>query len=168
MHLRIIGSDLPGLACGAADGFPGYEHIHVAVQRRNRPGELLGLVPGDAASARWDLECDVVETAGGVDFKGPYVSGRPHERFVYLSWGTLADDGTFTMFRRAKLWLDAVDRDVVDAAASQGRSSAGSASPTVAGIHSARRSARRPSGGPPNPELRIRRRAAARRSARPR
>ena len=120
MHLRIIGSDLPGLACGAADGFPGYEHIHVAVQRRNRPGELMGLVPGDAASARWDLECDVVETAGGVDFKGPYVSGRPHERFVYLSWGAVADDGTFTMFRRAKLWLDAVDRDVVDAARESG------------------------------------------------
>ena len=32
--------------------FPGYENIHVGVPRRNRPGELLGLIGGDAESAR--------------------------------------------------------------------------------------------------------------------
>jgi len=120
MLIRIAGSDLPGLECGAGDNFPGYENIHVAVQRRSRPDELLGLVPGDAPSARWDLECDVVETGDGVDFKGPYISGRPHERFIYLSWGSVGDDGTFAMFRRAKLWLDCIERDVVDAALAAG------------------------------------------------
>ena len=115
-----MGSDLPGLACGAGDNFPGYENIHVAVQRRNRPAELLGLVPGDAPSAEWTVECDLIETGSGVDFKGPYISGRPHERFVYLSWGSVGGDGTFAMFRRAKLWLDGVDGSVVEAARDSG------------------------------------------------
>jgi hypothetical protein len=120
VRIRIVGSDLPGLACGAGDNFPGYEHIHVAVQRRNRPSELLGLVPGDARSAEWSVDCDIVDTAGGIDFKGPYISGRPHERFIYLSWGSLAEDGTFAMFRRAKLWLDGIDGDVVATARESG------------------------------------------------
>jgi hypothetical protein len=120
VRIRIMGSNLPGLACGAAGNFPGYENIHVAVQRHNRPSELLGLVPGDARSAEWSIDCDVVDTTNGVDFEGPYLSGRPHERFIYLSWGSLAEDGTFAMFRRAKLWLDRLDRDVVEVARESG------------------------------------------------
>ncbi|GAA2628296.1 hypothetical protein GCM10010307_18070 [Streptomyces vastus] len=48
--------------------------------------------------------------------KGPYVQGRPGGRFVYLSWGTVDGSGNFTMFRRAKLMLDAVPAKVLDAA----------------------------------------------------
>ncbi|MET7355235.1 DUF5990 family protein [Streptomyces mirabilis] len=40
---------------------------------------------------------------------------------MYLSWGTVDDAGTFTMFRRAKLLLDAVSTDVLDAAVRTGR-----------------------------------------------
>ncbi len=43
---------------------------------------------------------------GDGDFRGPAVQGRKGDRFVYLTWGTRTDDGTFTMFRRAKLMLD--------------------------------------------------------------
>jgi hypothetical protein len=120
MQIRILGSDLPGLACAASGDFPGYENIHVAVQRRNRPDESLGMVPADRPSVRWELDCDAVVTADGVDFKGPYIQGRPQQRFIYLSWGTVAPEGTFTMFRRAKLWLDRLDRDVIDAASRSG------------------------------------------------
>ena len=38
------------------------------------------------------------------DFRGPAVQGRRGERFVYLTWGELRD-GSFTMFRGAKLML---------------------------------------------------------------
>jgi hypothetical protein len=38
------------------------------------------------------------------------VQGRRGARFVYLTWGTFAD-GTFTMFRRAKLMLDDLPRE---------------------------------------------------------
>ena len=121
MQIQITGSDLPGRSCAAAPGFPGYENIHVGVQRRGRPGELLDLSPGDAPSVEWCLDCDVVETPAGVDLKGPYIQGRPNERFIYLSWGTVDPDGTFTMFRRAKLWLDCIDAGVLEAASRSGR-----------------------------------------------
>ncbi|GAA2628294.1 hypothetical protein GCM10010307_18060 [Streptomyces vastus] len=60
MRIRIDAVDLPGPACPPAvlDGneVPTYSNIHVAVQRRERPAELLDPQPGDAASATWTLE----------------------------------------------------------------------------------------------------------------
>jgi Family of unknown function (DUF5990) len=121
MRVRIEGTDLPGRSCPAAPGFPGYTGVHVGVQRRGRPGELLGLVPGDAPSAVWELECAAVRGATGVDVTGGHVQGRPGERFVHLSWVAVDDAGAATMFRRAKLMLGAVDPAVLDAALASGR-----------------------------------------------
>jgi hypothetical protein len=116
VQIRIEGSDLAGRVCGVSDDFPGYKNIHVGVQRRKPRDELLGVTPGDADSVVWTLDCDVVEGPAGIDFKGPYIQGRPSERFIYLSWGTVDAEGRFDMFRRAKLWLDAIDPDVLRAA----------------------------------------------------
>ena len=80
------------------------------------PGdELLDPRPGDATAVSWTLECAATAGPAGTDVTGPYVQGRPGARFVYLSWGTVDDAGAFTMFRRAKLLLDAVPADVLDA-----------------------------------------------------
>ncbi|MEU6235616.1 DUF5990 family protein [Kitasatospora sp. NPDC047058] len=114
VSIRIEATALPGRSCARAPGFPGYD-IHVAVQRRGRPGELLDPVPGDAARAVWTLEC----TAKGTDLLGPYVQGGPGARFVYLSWVAGGPDG-FTMFRRAKLMLDGVGRETAEAAVRSG------------------------------------------------
>ncbi len=100
MRLVIRGHDLPR-AAGA-----GHARIGVALQVRTDP---VGVVPGDAALARWDTEVNVV----GGDFRGPAVHGRRGDRFVYLTWGDLADDG-FAMFRRAKLMLSRVDPALVE------------------------------------------------------
>ncbi|MFF4252739.1 DUF5990 family protein [Streptomyces sp. NPDC001663] len=116
LRIRIEGVDLPGRACGPDGGIPSYTNIHVAVQRRERPGELLDPQPGDAASASWTLECAV----SGTDVKGPYVQGRSGSRFIYLSWGAVDGSGAFAMFRRAKLMLDGVPDDVLDAAVREG------------------------------------------------
>lgn len=104
MRIRIDGKDLPGASCGPSQGRPGgYQNVHVAVQRKNEPTELLGLTPADAPAVSWTLEdCTVT----GSDINGRYIQGRPNDRFIYLSWGTV-DDGEFRLFRRAKLWLDA-------------------------------------------------------------
>ncbi len=117
VRIRIDGVDLPGRACGPDDGIPSYANVHVAVQRRDRPAELLDPQPGDAARASWTLECTVT----GTDVKGPFVQGRPGNRFVYLSWGSVDGSGAFTMFRRAKLVLDAVPADVLEAAVRDGQ-----------------------------------------------
>ncbi|MDH6114978.1 hypothetical protein P3T36_006488 [Kitasatospora sp. MAP12-15] len=116
MQIRIEASDLPGRSCAGGPDFPGYDNIHVAVQRREKPAELLGLQPGDAASASWTLDCTVLPSPSGVDLRGPYVQGRPGGRFIYLSWGTVDADGGFRMFRRAKLLLNAIDPAVLTAA----------------------------------------------------
>ncbi|MER5688221.1 DUF5990 family protein [Streptomyces sp. NPDC002205] len=122
MHIRIDAVDLPGLTCPApADTkVPAYGNIHVAVQRRDRPAELLDPQPGDAASATWTLECTATASPTGTEVKGPYVQDRLGRRFIYLSWGTVDESGTFTMFRRAKLMLDAVPADVLASAAHDG------------------------------------------------
>ena len=121
VQIRIEGSDLPGRSCGPSPDAPdGYHNIHVGVQRRDRRAELLGLVPGDAASATWTLDCSAVRSPGGVDFKGPYVQGPLGRRFIYLSWGTLDDAKSFTLFRRAKLWLDAIPAGVLERALDKG------------------------------------------------
>jgi hypothetical protein len=120
MLMRIEASALPGLTCGQAPGFPGYRNIHVGVQRRDRREELLGLRPGDDSSAVWELECTTTPSEAGWDLRGPYVQGRPGGRFVYLSWGTVDEGGTFMMFRRAKLFFDAIGPDVLAAAVERG------------------------------------------------
>jgi hypothetical protein len=120
MEIRIEASDLPGIACGPSVDFPGYTNIHVGVQRRDKPAELLDLHPGDAPSAVWVLECRANVTPAGVDVSGSHVQGRRGARFIYLSWGMVAGAGEFSMFRRAKLMFDAIDAEVVDAAARSG------------------------------------------------
>ncbi|MFI8517599.1 DUF5990 family protein [Streptomyces sp. NPDC085481] len=120
MQIRIEATDLPGRTCAAAPGFPGYSGIHVAVQRRGRGDDLLDPYPGDAPEAVWTLECTAARTEAGVDFKGRCVQGRPGARFLYLTWGAVDEAGTFTMFRRAKLMLDAVDPQTVEAALESG------------------------------------------------
>lgn len=122
MRIRIDAVDLPGLTCPAPadDNAPANGNLHVAVQRRDRPAELLEPQPGDAASATWTLECTATASPTGTDVEGPYVQDRLGRRFIYLSWGTVDESGAFTMFRRAKLMLDVVPADVLAAAARDG------------------------------------------------
>ena len=91
MQLIIRGHHLPGRRIG------GYDGVHVGLQIGRDPAEL---VSADAQEAEWATEID---TSDG-DFRGPAVQGRKGERFVYLTWGVVAD-GDFHMFRRAKLML---------------------------------------------------------------
>ncbi|MER7894653.1 DUF5990 family protein [Streptomyces sp. NPDC096046] len=118
MRIRIDAVDLPGLTRPApADGAaPAHGDLHVAVQRRDRPAELLDPQPGDASSATWTLECTTSTSPAGTEIRGPYVQDRLGRRFIYLSWGTVDASGVFTMFRRAKLMLDVIPADVLAAA----------------------------------------------------
>jgi Family of unknown function (DUF5990) len=120
--IRIEGTDLPGGSCGPSPERPaGHHGIHVGVQRRNKPGELLGLTPGDAPAVTWTLDAIVTPTPNGAaDLKGPYIQGPSGARFIYLNWGTVDGSGEFAMFRRAKLWLNAVPPEVLGSAAERG------------------------------------------------
>lgn len=119
MRIRIDAVDLPGLTCPPGDEAV-YRDVHVALQRRGRPGELLDPQPGDARTATWTVPCTVAAAPAGHDIKGPYVQGPPGGRFLYLSWGSVDAAGAFAMFRRAKLMLDAVPAGVLEAAVERG------------------------------------------------
>jgi hypothetical protein len=119
--LRIIGTDLPGRTCGPSGDFPGYDGVHVAVQRKDKPSELLDPQPGDADRVSWSLPCTVVTGEDGLVLNGPYIQNRLGGRFVYLSWVTVDGDGTATMFRRGKLMLDAVPAALLAQAVEHGQ-----------------------------------------------
>jgi hypothetical protein len=108
LRIRIEGSSLPGRT------FCEYQHVHVGVQCRAEP---VDLVPGDAAAAVFEFDVDILAVDGRWDFRGPYVHGRRAERFLYLAWGDHPSDGGFVMFRRAKLHLSCLDPDLIAAAA---------------------------------------------------
>jgi hypothetical protein len=96
VDVRIVGIELPGRTC--ADPRPGglvYENVHVGVQRRK---DVVDIVPGDAPTAMWEFTVDPVTRDATLDFRGPVVQGRPGDRFLYLSWGTVDANGSFEMF----------------------------------------------------------------------
>lgn len=112
MRVRIEGFHLPGRTF-VSDGTV-LTNVHVAVQERREP---IGPVAGDESTAAWEIEVRVVNKEdGGTDFRGPAVQGRAGDRFVYLTWGEVGDDGSFAMFRRAKLMLDRIAPAIVWAA----------------------------------------------------
>jgi hypothetical protein len=59
--------------------------------------------------------------AGGIDFGGPFVQGRPGERFVYLCWGTCDESGAWTMVRRAKIPLAGITVTLAERAMRSGQ-----------------------------------------------
>ena len=109
--IRIEGTSLPGRV------FCEHQHVHVGVQCRQEP---VMLVPGDADAATFDFTVDILSAAaGGWDFRGPYVHGKPGERFLYLTWGDHPPSAGFTMFRRAKLHLSPLDPALITRAAAE-------------------------------------------------
>ena len=127
LTIVIRGRHLPGRTFRHV-GVP-IHGVHVGVQVRDEP---VDLVPADAAAAEWRIEVHVLlpledagsaSDAGGatLDFRGPAVHGRPGGRFLYLTWGDVTAAHPFTMFRRAKLMLDAVDPALVRRAVAAAR-----------------------------------------------
>jgi hypothetical protein len=116
MRIIIEGYDLPG-ARFCSDGAL-LENVHVAVQVGKDP---VDAIHADAVSARWELDVRAVVDQTGVDLRSPAVHGKRGERFLYLTWGDVGGDGSFAMFRRAKLMVGDVDPDLLrTAAASDG------------------------------------------------
>ena len=113
MRIRIDAYDLPGRHSTQ------HRDIHVGVQRRGDSTDVLDVVAADIAAASWQFEATTGVTDSGIDVRGPYVQGRPGDRFIYLSWGTYVD-ARFTMFGRSKLLLAAVDGATLAAAVESG------------------------------------------------
>ena len=107
-HIR--GYHPPGREWQARD--ERYDNIHVGIQIGKQPH---GLVAGDAESPSWTIPVEVVTREEGLDFRGPSVQGGRGERFIYLTWGDVGEDGSFAMFRRAKPMLSELEAFVGNA-----------------------------------------------------
>ena len=108
MQIRIEGAGLAGREFGE------YRNVHVGVQRRGAPAELLGVAPADRAAISWVLDCEVRDG----EPRGPFIQGRPGARFIYLCW--VAVDPVPVGFRRAKLMLDSVPTETMSTACEVG------------------------------------------------
>lgn len=110
MVIQVDGRNLPGIRCNPGAGAGPYEAVHVGVGPRFAAEQLF---PGDAPSTSWRFDINVISTAdGSLDFRGPMVSGKRGDRFLYLNWFNL-DDGEVKPFRRAKVDLTAIDAVLV-------------------------------------------------------
>ena len=98
MRIEIRGHGLPGrFTCG-------YAEVAVGVQCGR---EVADAHPADADRVIWAFDVtEAHEPGGAADVRGPYVQGRPGQRFLHLSWDGVGADGRRAMFRRAKLMLD--------------------------------------------------------------
>jgi len=101
MLLEIRGHHLPGRSWH--DGAERHDRVHVGIQIGREPREL---VPADTATASWTVDIEPSARDDGTDFRGAAVQGKRGAWFIYLTWGDIGEDGTFTIFRRAKLMLD--------------------------------------------------------------
>jgi Family of unknown function (DUF5990) len=69
-------------------------------------GTTSPFTPHDLGSGSADRAEEVQSgDAGTFDFRGPFVLGRRGERHPGLRWGTLDEDGVFSVFRAAKFRL---------------------------------------------------------------
>lgn len=126
LTVLIDGYDLPGLTCQPEPDGSRHLSVHVALSGKvsgrpalvvpDRPGLAIEPVPGDAESARWELQITVRRDADGFDFSGPFVAGARDDRSLGLAWGDVPGDGTLRLFRGAKLRLVDVDPAVIEEA----------------------------------------------------
>ncbi|WP_353951637.1 DUF5990 family protein [Knoellia sp. S7-12] len=98
MDVRIVGVSLPPPVLAGRAVLVGMQRGRDVVSARPVTGETM----------TFDAELNVVVTADGVDYRGPWVQGKRGDRFLYLNWGQ--DEGAgFVGFRRAKLMLGVLD-----------------------------------------------------------
>jgi hypothetical protein len=116
-------SDLPGRSFQAGPDAPIYRNVHLALRGTSKdrrtlvtpgnPWQATEPVPGDARSARWEVEVTVRRGDDGFDFGGPFVRGDRTDRHLGIVWGDVSPEGTFRLIRGSKLKLAQVDPALV-------------------------------------------------------
>jgi hypothetical protein len=113
LTIEVICRHLPGIR------FADYEPVYLGIQKGT---EVIEAVPGDRKQVTFQPVFKVgTQPNGSPNFLGPFAKGTPHERFFYLSWGVMTEDGRFEMFRRAKIHLNHLTREQINSAFSKNR-----------------------------------------------
>jgi Family of unknown function (DUF5990) len=97
LAIEVICRHLPGICFGD------YDPVYLGIQKGN---EVIEAVPGNREQVIFRPAFRIARQPDGApNFLGPFAKGTSQERFFYLSWGVMHDDGHFEMFRRAKIHL---------------------------------------------------------------
>ncbi len=116
LTIRIIGESLPGIRFVDCYYDPAgmREPVYIGIQKKQ---ETIDLQRGDSKRVVFEAEFRIGERKdGGPNFLGPYAHGTPKQRFIYLGWGVLEAEGSFEMFRRAKIHLSHINWKQVEKA----------------------------------------------------
>jgi hypothetical protein len=109
IRLHIICRDLPGAT------FENYRDVRLGIQRGR---EVVAEVSGAAERTEFDIELQF--DAASSSWRGPFVHGPKGTKFLYLCW-TAQHDENREMFRRAKIHLTTIPRELLQAALSEDR-----------------------------------------------
>jgi hypothetical protein len=119
----VEASGLPGRSFCAGPDAPTFQNVHLGLRSTSKdrprlvtpgyPWQVTEPVPGDAQSARWEVDITVRRGDDGLDFGGPFVRGDRTDRHLGLVWGDVSAEGTFRLIRGAKLKLAEIDPALV-------------------------------------------------------
>ena len=113
LTIEVTCRRLPGIR------FADYEPVYLGIQKGN---EVIEAAPGDRKQVTFRPVFKIgMQPDGSPNFLGPFAKGTPQERFFYLSWGVMTDDGRFEMFGRAKIHLNHLTREQIGRALSDNR-----------------------------------------------
>lgn len=122
LRIEVVCRNLPGI-CFRDPQNPGAEKqepVYLGIQKGN---EVIEAVPADRKQVIFRPKFRIAKQLdGSPNFLGPFAKGIPQERFFYLSWGVMDKKGHFEMFRRAKIHLNHLTWEQVNAALSNGQS----------------------------------------------
>jgi len=113
LTIEVICRHLPGIR------FADYKPVYLGIQKGD---EVIEAAPGDRKQVTFRPMFKIgTQPDGSPNFLGPFAKGTPQERFFYLSWGVMTEDGRFEMFRRAKIHLNHLTQEQVNSALSKNR-----------------------------------------------
>ena len=121
LTIEVVCQNLPGSCFNDTHGENPKKvgPIYLGIQKGN---DVIEIVPGDRQQATFHPTFRVTRQAeGSPNFLGAFAKGTAQERFFYLSWGVVGEDGLFEMFRRAKIHLNHLTWDQVEKAMKQNR-----------------------------------------------
>lgn len=106
LTIEVTCRDLPGICFSDRQNPEGrtYEPVYLGIQKGDDVAEA---VRADQKQVIFRPTFKVGRQPGGSpNFLGPFAKGTPRERFFYLCWGVVDQEGRFKMFRRAKIHLN--------------------------------------------------------------
>jgi hypothetical protein len=98
LYVRLV--DLPPSQCGE------YQQVQPGIQHKKevKPGARQ---PDGSIRFTCEVRVERNVKTGALNFLGPYVFGKPEERFLYISWSGVKN-GSREMFRRMKIQLQSI------------------------------------------------------------